>query len=106
MLTQTRRHAYLASLILSGTSAEAVENGAAAAAATFRQLKKELRSRVEVLGPVVAPLGKIRGRYRRQILLKSEGRPELHRILTRFRERAALSSVVRLAIDVDPVDML
>jgi primosomal protein N' (replication factor Y) len=98
--------AHLASLILSGTAAEAVENGAAAAAATLHQLKKELRSRVEVLGPVVAPLGKIRGRYRRQILLKSAGRAELHRILAKFRERVALPSVVRLAIDVDPVDML
>jgi primosomal protein N' (replication factor Y) len=97
---------HLASLILSGTAAEAVEKGAEAAAASLVRIKKELRSRVEVLGPVVAPLGRIRGRYRRQILLKSAGRSDLHRLLAAFRVSINLPSVVRLAIDIDPVDML
>src|SRR6266480_7908167 len=57
--------AHLAALTLSGNGAEAVDQGAETVAALLLRLKKELRSRVEVLGPVVAPLGKIRGRYRR-----------------------------------------
>ena len=97
---------HLAALVLSGTAAEAVEKGAAAAATFLMCIKKELRSRVEILGPVVAPLGKIRGRYRRQILLKSTGRTDLHRLLAAFRVRISLPSVVRLSIDVDPVEML
>jgi primosomal protein N' (replication factor Y) len=97
---------HLASLILSGNVAEAVEQGAAAAAVALVAIKKELKSRVEILGPVVAPLGKIRGRFRRQILLKSVGRTDLHRLLAAFRGGFKLPSVVRLAIDIDPVDML
>ncbi|MCM2359916.1 MAG: hypothetical protein NDI77_17325, partial [Geobacteraceae bacterium] len=64
------------------------------------------RSRVEILGPVVPPLGKIRGRFRRQILLKAAGRADLHRLLAAFRGQVRLPATVRLAIDVDPVDML
>jgi len=78
----------------------------AAAAACLVQARKELRSRVEVLGPVVAPLGRIRGRYRRQILLKSASRSDLHRLLAALRGRFAPPATVRLSIDVDPVEML
>ena len=98
--------AYLASLTLSGNSAPEVERGAETAAALLHGLKRRLGGRVEILGPVSAPLGKIRGRYRWQILLKSPGRAELHLLVKRFREGIKLPAVVRLAIDVDPVDML
>ena len=54
--------AHLASLMVSGTSAEAVEQGAETAAAALRGIKKKLRSRVEILGPVVAPLGQDQGK--------------------------------------------
>ena len=97
---------HLASLVVSGTSAGSVEQGAETAASSLRGIKKELRSRVEVLGPVVAPLGKVRGRYRRQILLKATSRTDLHRLLAALRGRLKLPAVVRLVIDVDPVDML
>ena len=98
--------AHLASLVLSGTAAEAVEKGATSLAAALLAIRRELKCRVEVLGPVVAPLGKMRGRYRRQILLKSGGRAELHRLLAAVRGRFTLPPTVRLSIDVDPVDML
>jgi primosomal protein N' (replication factor Y) len=55
---------------------------------------------------VVAPLAKIRGRFRWQLLLKSSGRTELHRLLAEFRGRFRPPAVVRFNIDVDPVDML
>ena len=97
---------HLAALTLSGNSASEVEKGAETAASVLHRTKGELRSRVEILGPVSAPLAKIRGRYRLQILLKSVGRPELHRLLARFRAAVRLPAVVRMAIDVDPVDML
>jgi primosomal protein N' (replication factor Y) (superfamily II helicase) len=98
--------AHLATLLLSGTADRAVEQGGVTATQILRGVKKELRSRVEILGPVVAPLGKVRGRYRRQILLKSAVRADLHRLLAVARGRLALPSTVRLAIDIDPVEML
>jgi len=97
---------HLAALVLSGNGAEAVDQAASVASSLLLRLKKELKSRVEVLGPVVAPLAKIRGRYRRQILLKSAGRTDLHRLLAAFRGSAVIPATVRIAIDVDPVDML
>ncbi|WP_279384440.1 hypothetical protein [Geotalea toluenoxydans] len=83
-----------------------MEKGATTAAALLHRLKREAKSRVEILGPVSSPLAMIRGRYRRQILLKSGQRPELHRMIARFRGQVKLPSVVRITIDIDPLDML
>jgi primosomal protein N' (replication factor Y) (superfamily II helicase) len=98
--------AHLAALVFSGNGAAEVEKGAEAAARLLQTVKRELRSRVEVLGPVAAPLAKVRGRYRWQVLLKAAGRTDLHRLLAAFRGKVKLPAVVRLAIDVDPVDLL
>jgi primosomal protein N' (replication factor Y) (superfamily II helicase) len=98
--------AHLAALVFSGNSAAEVEKGVGEAARLLRKTKQDLKSRVEILGPAAAPLAKIRGRYRWQILLKSSLRKDLHRLLGTFREKLKLPAVVRLSIDIDPVDML
>jgi len=98
--------AFLAALVLSGNAPAAVEAAAEDTALLLRRLKRDHRHRVEILGPAPAPLSKIRGRFRWQLLLKAPNRTDLHRLLGRFREEARLPAVVRLAIDVDPVDML
>lgn len=98
--------AYLAVIVLSSNSQEAAVQGSLTAASLIGEIKRELKCWVEILGPVAPPLGMIRGRYRRQILLKSVRRSDLHRLLTGFKRRIKLPAVVRTAIDVDPVDML
>jgi primosomal protein N' (replication factor Y) len=98
--------AYLATVNLSGTSAGAVEKGADDAAQLLRDLRLEFRSRVEILGPAPATMAKVRGRFRWQILLKSPTRRELNRILARCKADFRPPPVVRMNIDVDPVDML
>jgi primosomal protein N' (replication factor Y) len=98
--------AHLAVLIFSGNSEAAVEKGAETAAALLRTVRQDVRSRVEILGPAAPPLAKVRGRFRWQILLKSTGRNDLHRLLAAFRGRVKLPATVRLAWDIDPVDML
>jgi primosomal protein N' (replication factor Y) len=105
--------AHLAALIFSGTSEGSVEKGAEAAAALLRKVREDVRSRVEILGPATATLAKVRGRHRWQILLKAPGRTDLHRLLAAFRGRIRatgrsplLPATVRLAIDVDPVDLM
>lgn len=97
--------AFLAGLHFSGNSAQEVERGATAAAVLLRSLRAQA-GRVEVLGPCVSPLAKIRGKYRWQILLKGASRQELHRIVAVCRKNLKLPAVVRLSIDMDPVDML
>jgi primosomal protein N' (replication factor Y) len=96
----------LATVNLSATSPDALEKSAEDAARILRQLRKRLNTRTEVLGPAPAPLAKVRGRYRRQILLKSPTRRELNRFLSSFRTEYKPPAVVRMNIDVDPVDML
>lgn len=98
--------AHLAALLFSGNNDDEVEKTAGRAGRLLRDAKLELKCRVEILGPATPPLAKVRGRHRRQILLKSAKRSDLHRLLKVFKGKLALPPIVRLSIDIDPVDML
>ncbi|GFO67763.1 primosomal protein N' [Geomonas limicola] len=98
--------AHLAALTFSGIDSRQTEQSAQEAARLLRKIKGEVRLRVEILGPVTAPLGKVRGRYRWQILVKGRERSELHRVLFHLRGSFSHPSTIRLVIDVDPVEML
>ena len=70
------------------------------------------RSWFRIVGPAEAPLARVRGLYRRHLVVKC-GRWEALRDLVRdgsrrFREEAAgaARTGVELVVDVDPVDML
>jgi primosomal protein N' (replication factor Y) len=97
---------YLAAVHFSGNSLPAVEAEARKAAAILREIKGSSGLRLEILGPASAPLGRIRGRYRWHILLKSAQRNALHSALKRLRQLHVPPAVVRTAIDVDPLEML
>ncbi|SNB47703.1 primosomal protein N' [Geobacter sp. DSM 9736] len=97
---------HLAAVILSSTSKAEAERQADQAASTLRRLRRELKGKVEILGPATAPLGKIRGRYRWQILLKGTRRSDVHSLAAKFRKTFVPPAVVRVNIDIDPVDML
>jgi primosomal protein N' (replication factor Y) (superfamily II helicase) len=64
---------------------------------------------IQVLGPAEAPIAKLKGKYRRQILIKCRGAELLHYLL---KEVEAISrevlrqSGVSMVIDVDPYQML
>jgi primosomal protein N' (replication factor Y) len=64
--------------------------------------------RVSVLGPVPAPMERLAGRYRGQLLLQSSSRTALARVLggavPTFGELPAARKV-RLSVDVDPIDL-
>ena len=97
---------HLASLTISSVVPAQAESSSEEAAGLLRKIKRDCQLRVEILGPVTAPLGKVRGRFRWQILLKGRERSALHRLLFHFRHGYAHQSTVRLVIDVDPVEML
>jgi len=64
---------------------------------------------IMVLGPVEAPISKIKGKFRWQILLKSESSSLLHHLLGRIEKSARKdlkSAGVHLILDVDPYQML
>ncbi len=98
--------AFLAAFAISGLSEQTVSEQADATARLLGRLKSELKVRVEILGPAQSPIYRLRNRFRRQILLKAVNRGDLHRLLTYWRQRAAVVSTVRISVDIDPVDMM
>jgi len=61
--------------------------------------------KIAVLGPAPAPLSRLQGRYRWQLLLKGENRADLHGLCRQLSsEREA--GPVKLTVDVDPENML
>ncbi len=79
-----------------------------------RYLKKETQrnhwtASLEILGPVPAPIAKIKGRFRWQLLLKGENNRILHAAANLIREAEKVflkGTGVQIILDVDPVDML
>jgi len=61
---------------------------------------------IEVLGPVPAPLARLRGNFRWQILLKGEDDEFLRRLVRRALAGRTWPGTARIAIDVDPVNLL
>jgi primosomal protein N' (replication factor Y) len=71
--------------------------------------KNKWAASLEILGPVPAPISKIKGRYRRQMLLKGENSRILHQAacLIQEAEKSLIQGTgVQIILDVDPVDML
>ncbi len=97
---------HLAMVVISGTAEKTVEQGARDAACLMRGERQALKVRVEILGPAPAPLAKVRGRFRWQILLKGRDRFDLKRLLVRFHREWSPPRVLRTMVDVDPVDTL
>ncbi len=97
---------HLAAIQFSGTAEAAVSDAAAEAARLLVTLKARLGLRCELLGPVQAPLYRLRGRFRRHLLLKDADRNALRRLLSAYRKARSSPVQVREAIDVDPVDLL
>lgn len=60
---------------------------------------------LEVLGPAPAPLGRLRGRTRWQVLVKAP-HPKAVRWIAGYLKDTALPSGVQLVLDIDPVGMM
>jgi primosomal protein N' (replication factor Y) len=74
----------------------------------LRALPEVENGQVKVLGPAPSPIERVRSRYRMQTLVRSAERPPLRRVLLRLANWLDSNSPanVRVAIDVDPVQML
>lgn len=76
---------------------------------TFSDSDAGVKSNVSVLGPAHAPMERVAGRYRAQLLILSSDRKPLHQLLHWLRpnlEIHPLSRKIRWSLDVDPHDML
>ena len=96
----------LINLRLEGEQESEVEAAARELAAAAKRLSG---GHLEVLGPAPAPLSRLRGRYRWQLLLKGAGIDSLHRLCGRLLEQPPApvrKKAVKLTVDVDPDNML
>lgn len=61
---------------------------------------------LEVLGPTPCIISKINGYYRYQILIKNKLSQKGHDFVSKFLDKITLPKDVKMAIDVDPLDIL
>ena len=99
----------LVSLCIDGPKVAEVESEAKKLAAHLRErhaANSKYRDQIEILGPAPAPIAKLRGRYRWQLLIKAKQISALLEFANIARELLPRSSKARLHIDVDPFNML
>lgn len=74
----------------------------------LRESSEEYKA-LEVLGPAAAPLSRLRGQFRWQMLVKADKAQVLHRYVTHLKsalDAAPEAKILRLQIDVDPLNLL
>ena len=75
------------------------------AAGLAERLRAKALKDLKVLGPAPAPLGKLRGEYRAQLLIKGSNRRRMREaVLRALAARPDLQR--RVVVDVDPVSAL
>jgi primosomal protein N' (replication factor Y) len=100
----------LVALSIKGPNADRVQAAARALREALEKMRRQGQGRgVEVLGPAPAPLSRLRGKYRWQILLKGRDVRSLHRMAGRalrtFHESFKLGSCT-VEADVDPQSLM
>jgi primosomal protein N' (replication factor Y) len=96
--------ARLAAVRVLGNSEPRVRGAAERVAAQARRFAAR-GAPLDVLGPAPAPLAKVRGKHRWQLLLRAADHGPLHRVGRALLEAHDVAGV-QLAIDVDPVALL
>ena len=96
----------LALIRLSGTEDALVEDTARRLVAALAAAAKA--AGVEIMGPTLAPIARIKGRLRVQVLLRGPGRGAIQRVVAAAMPviRTIVPGKVRADVDVDPIDMM
>ncbi len=105
-------YSHLTRLLVQGLNLKAAEQAARRLGRGMEEILEEgewKKAGIRILGPVEAPIARIKGRYRWQILLKSPRIDALHRFLDRVEalsERLTRDRNASVLVDVDPYQML
>ena len=95
---------HLALIRFEGLNENEVYKASQSQADSLREIVKKEKLEVMVLGEAVAPLARLRNKWRYQILLKSTDRRAIQ-ILTRQIGRKIYKDI-RVIVDIDPISML
>lgn len=93
----------MANLLLTSRSLSEARGAAAALAQTLASM---VPRGWEVLGPVAAPLARVKDRHRWHVLLKTPPAADVSSIVTAAVKQTKLPAPCALAIDVDPLDLM
>ncbi|HSG98512.1 MAG TPA: primosomal protein N' [candidate division Zixibacteria bacterium] len=99
----------IARIVLSATQEAPLENAAAGFAAELRARLGKARSSARTLGPAPCQMYRLRGRYRRHVLVTVNGMKAFVDLLTDWDNRSprfGLPTTVRVAVDIDANDFL
>lgn len=97
--------AVMAALIIRNHDWRHAESDAARVAGALKRLGE---GKILILGPAPAPIGKLRGEYRYQILIKGEKRARIRSVLNELLERLRDYRIPprRLSVDIDPISTM
>jgi primosomal protein N' (replication factor Y) len=98
----------LINLRIEGADEDAVRGAALYLARLAANLNHAARP-VKILGPVPAPLTRLRGKFRWQLLLQGTELEPLHTLCRRLQQQAKtmpLARKVTVSVDVDPENLL
>ena len=95
----------MVNLLVSSTNETAASECAVKLQTVAADVARQSGGSVAVLGPAEAPLYKVKGRYRWQLILKGTDRPTLHSLTRDVLSRGAAPGV-RIKADVDPVNFM
>jgi primosomal protein N' (replication factor Y) len=91
---------------IEGNNEKRVENKAMKIGRAARMIKGD-ENEVLILGPAPAPVKKVIGKHRWQILLKSATRAPLRSMVTELMNQGYLKGHgFKIVVDVDPVDLM
>lgn len=95
-------------LILSAENQFRTEKSAMEIALRLRTLvdKFGIKEKLEVLGPTECVIGRINGKYRYQIIIKNKMEAKGHSFISKFLSQMSIPKDIKLAVDVDPLDIL
>lgn len=90
-----------------GRDALKTEDEAQKVAATARDFAQLYKGTIyDVAGPFEAPIAKLRGRHRKQVMIKAKGFREVRGVVDSIKPLVKVQEKLRTGIDVDPVSML
>ena len=92
-------------LRLSATKKETLWDQAKLLGKMAKKLSSPYGNKVEIIGPAESPLAKIKGRWRWQMLLKSENANALHQLARELLHKTE-KSTVKITVDVDPENFM
>ncbi|MBN2398037.1 MAG: primosomal protein N' [Deltaproteobacteria bacterium] len=95
----------MVNLIISSTNKAAALDCVKKLHVVARDLAREAGGGISVLGPAEAPLSKVKGRYRWQLLLKGAEAPALHSLASQIVAHGS-GPGLRIKVDVDPVNFM